>query len=143
MKLSVILAALAGLAVAAWFVIHVGVAAVVGAVASIGWAGFAILCVYALVAFVVLGAAWFVLMPSAPFWDFVWGRIVRDAAGEVLPFSQIGGILVGVRALILRGIAAPAFHAPGARRKPAGIPAPATVDIRPWHAAANRPAAPN
>jgi putative membrane protein len=37
----------------------------------------------------------------------VWGRIVRDAAGEVLPFSQLGGILIGVRALILRGIAAP------------------------------------
>ncbi len=57
--------------------------------------------------FVVLGAAWFVLTPSAPFWDFVWGRIVRDAAGEVLPFSQLGGILIGVRALVLRGIAAP------------------------------------
>jgi putative membrane protein len=108
MKLSVILAALAGLAVAAWFVIQVGFAAVLGAIASIGWTGFAILCAYALAAFVVLGAAWFVLMPSAPFWDFVWGRIVRDAAGEVLPFSQLGGILIGVRALVLRGIAAPA-----------------------------------
>ena len=70
MKLSVILAALAGLAVAAWFVIQVGFAAVLGAIASIGWTGFAILCAYALAAFVVLGAAWFVLIPSAPFWDF-------------------------------------------------------------------------
>jgi len=32
---------------------------------------------------------------------------VRDAAGEVLPFSQLGGIVIGVRALILRGIPAP------------------------------------
>jgi putative membrane protein len=107
MKLGVILAALAGLAVAAWLVLHIGFAAVLGATASVGWSGFAILCVFALVTFVVLGAAWFALMPTAPFWSFVWGRIVRDAAGEVLPFSQIGGILIGVRALILRGIAAP------------------------------------
>jgi putative membrane protein len=104
MKLGVILAALAGFAVAAWLVLHIGFAAVLGATASVGWGGFAILCAYALMTFVVLGAAWFALMPSAPFWSFVWGRIVRDAAGEVLPFSQIGGILIGVRALILRGV---------------------------------------
>ncbi len=111
MKLGVILAGLAGLAVALYFIVHTGFASVVGAVASVGWSGFAILCAYALAAFVVLGAAWFVLMPSAPFWDFVWGRIVRDAAGEVLPFSQLGGILIGVRALILRGITAPSAFA--------------------------------
>ena len=111
MKLGVIATALIGLAVAAWLIFHTGFAAVFGAVASVGWGGFALLCLYALATFLVLGAAWFALTPSAPFWSFVWGRIVRDAAGEVLPFSQIGGILIGVRALILRGIAAPAAFA--------------------------------
>lgn len=111
MKLGAILAALAGLAVAAWLVVHVGFSAVLGSVASVGWGGFAVLCVYALAMFLVLGAAWFALTPSAPLWSFVWGRIVRDAAGEVLPFSQLGGILIGVRALVLRGIAAPAAFA--------------------------------
>src|SRR5262249_21551885 len=101
------LAALAGLAVTAWLTIQIGFTAVLGAVAPIGWDGFALLCICALMALVIVAAAWFVLMPSAPFWSFVWGRIVRDAAGEVLPFSQIGGILLGVRALILRGIGAP------------------------------------
>src|SRR6185312_12401492 len=96
-----------GLAVAVWFVLHIGFAPVMGAVASVGWGGFAILCVYSLATFLVLGAAWFALTPTAPFLTFAWGRIVRDAAGEVLPFSQIGGIMIGVRALILRGIAAP------------------------------------
>jgi putative membrane protein len=111
MKLGVILAALAGLAIAAWLVFHTGFAAVLNATASVGWGGFAILCLYALAMFIVLGAAWFALTPSAPFRSFVWGRIVRDAAGEVLPFSQIGGILIGVRALILRGVAAPVAFA--------------------------------
>lgn len=113
MKISVIVAALAGLAVAAWLVLHVGFASVVAAAVSVGWAGFGLLCLFALGLFVVLGAAWFVLMPKAGFWTFVWGRIVRDAAGEVLPFSQLGGILIGVRALVLRGMDAPAAFASG------------------------------
>jgi len=107
MKLGVILAGIAGLAVALYFIVHTGFASVVAAVASVGWSGFAILCLYALALFVVLGAGWFALMPGRGFWSFVWGRIVRDAAGEVLPFSQLGGILIGVRALILRGVEAP------------------------------------
>lgn len=110
MKLGVIAAALAGLAIVAYLIFYVGAAAVLGAVASVGWGGFAILCVYALALFVILGGAWFALMaglPPAGIATFIWGRIVRDAAGEVLPFSQFGGILIGVRALVLRGIAAP------------------------------------
>jgi len=107
MRTGAIVAALAGLAVAVWFVFHVGFAPVANAVARVGFGGFLILCVYALATFLVLGAAWFALTPTAPFLTFAWGRIVRDAAGEVLPFSQIGGIMIGVRALILRGIAAP------------------------------------
>jgi putative membrane protein len=105
MRIGAIVAALAGLAVAAWFVLHAGFAPVMSAVAAVGWGGFGLLCLYSLATFPVLGAAWFALTPGAPYLTFVWGRIVRDAAGEVLPFSQLGGILIGVRALILRGIA--------------------------------------
>jgi len=107
MRTGAIVAALAGLAVAVWFVLHVGFASVMSAAAAVGWSGFAILCLYALAMAAVLGAAWYALTPSAPLHTFVWGRIVRDAAGEVLPFSQLGGILIGVRALILRGLPAP------------------------------------
>lgn len=107
MRFGVILAALAGLAVVVWLVFSVGIAAVSNAIAAVGFGGFGLLCLFALATFLVLGAGWFALMPDAPFWSFVWGRIVRDAAGEVLPFSQLGGILIGVRALILRGIAPP------------------------------------
>jgi putative membrane protein len=35
----------------------------------------------------------------------VRARMVRDAATEVLPFSQLGGIVLGARAAILQGVA--------------------------------------
>ena len=110
MKFGVIAAAFAGLAVAAWLVFHIGLAGVASTILSVGWGGFALLCFCALLTFAVLGAAWFALMAELPvsqMANFVWARIVRDAAGEVLPFSQVGGILIGVRVLVLRGIATP------------------------------------
>jgi putative membrane protein len=75
-----------------------------------GWTGFALFCLCALLLFVLLGAAWQVLLPAgcAPrLWLLVCARLVRDAGAEVLPFSQIGGIALGVRAAILQGLAAP------------------------------------
>ena len=112
MKIGVILAALAGLALAAWLVFHIGFASVLGAVASVGWSGFAILCVFQLALFAVLGAAWCALIPNGRFVTFIWSRMVRDSAGEVLPFSQFGGILVGERTLVLNGYSTPAAFAP-------------------------------
>ena len=111
MKLGVILAALAGLALAAWLIFHIGFAPVLGAVASVGWGGFAILCLYQLALFAVLGAAWCVLIPSGRLATFIWSRMVRDSAGEVLPFSQFGGILIGARTLVLNGTSTPAAFA--------------------------------
>jgi len=60
--------------------------------------------------FVLLGAAWHVLLPGSPIAAlkvFVWARMVRDAAAEVLPFSQLGGIVLGARAAILHGVPPP------------------------------------
>ena len=36
---------------------------------------------------------------SASLRRFMWARLVRDAAAETLPFSQLGGFVLGVRAL--------------------------------------------
>jgi putative membrane protein len=35
---------------------------------------------------------------------FVWGRMVRDAASNCLPLSQLGGFVFGARAVTLHGI---------------------------------------
>ncbi len=63
---------------------------------------------YTFVVFWLLGSAWWVLVPgsSGPSWrNFLWARLVRDSAAENLPFSQIGGFVMGARAAILEGIA--------------------------------------
>ena len=110
MKLRILIIAALGLALALYLVTYVGMGAVLSAAVTVGWSGFAILCLYALGLFLILGAAWYVLPPDSSatgLWVFVWARMVRDAAAEVLPFSQLGGIVLGARAAILHGVATP------------------------------------
>jgi putative membrane protein len=83
------------------------VGAVLSAAVAIGWLGFAVLCLYGVGQFIVLGAGWYSLLPtqeSANLWVFVRARMVRDAATEVLPFAQLGGIVLGARAAIVQGV---------------------------------------
>jgi glycosyltransferase 2 family protein len=106
MKWRIVIVAALGLALLLYLVNYVGLRAVVSAAAAVGWSGFAILCCYSLALFVLLGSAWYVLM--MPFGHglrvFIWARMVRDSAAEVLPFSQFGGIALGARAAILHGV---------------------------------------
>jgi putative membrane protein len=112
-NIRVALVAALGLALAAYLVLHVGFAAVLSAAAQVGWAGFALLCLYALALFPLLGASWSVLLPQAraPVWAFIWARMVREAAADVLPFSQVGGIVLGARTAIRHGVASPEAYA--------------------------------
>ena len=110
MRVSVILVGLAGLLGAAWLVFHIGFGAVWSAAASVGWHGFALLCLYGAASFVLLGTAWAVLAPpytGLKLAVFAWGRAVRDSAGEILPLSQLGGLVIGARATTLFGIGQP------------------------------------
>jgi len=110
MKLRVAVFATAGVALAVYLVLYVGWRGVLLAAIGIGWGGFAIFCLCGLALFLVLGAAWYALFPqgaAASPWVFVRARLVRDSAAEVLPFSQFGGMALGVRAAILHGIATP------------------------------------
>lgn len=107
MKIRVVIVALLGLALATYLVAYAGIGAVFSAVVAVGWGGFALLCLYVLGLFVVLGCAWCVLLPESSLADlrvFVWARMVREAASDVLPFSQFGGLVLGARAAILHGI---------------------------------------
>jgi putative membrane protein len=114
MTLGVIAAALAGIALAAYLIFHAGLAAIATAVTSVGWSGFIVLCGCALALLVIMGSAWFVLIPGmkpSRAATFIWGRLIRDSAAEVLPFSQFGGILIGARAVVLRGVSPPVAFA--------------------------------
>jgi putative membrane protein len=106
LKLRALIPAALGLACMLYLFMHVGPEAVFAAAVGVGWGGFAILCLYAVGLFLILGAAWRVLLPSSPntLWILVGARMIRDAAAEVLPFSQLGGIVLGTRAAILHGI---------------------------------------
>jgi len=109
-KFRIAIIAALGLALALYLVMYVGLGAVFDAAVAVGCGGFAILCLYALGLFLLLGAAWYVLLPDSSRTRprvFVWARMVRDAAAEVLPFSQIGGMVLGARAAILHGVAPP------------------------------------
>jgi glycosyltransferase 2 family protein len=106
MKLATLLAAVAGLIVGTAIVGYYGFGAVLGALDAIGWGGFIAITAYQLALKPVLGLAWWVIVPppQGRLRIYVWGRIVRDSASEVLPLSQIGGFVMGARAATLLGL---------------------------------------
>jgi putative membrane protein len=98
---------LAGLLAATLLIGWFGFFRVARAASSVGPAGFAMMCAWQMVLFAGLGLAWYVLLPASPTWRaglLVWGRMVRDAAGGCLPFSLVGGFVLGARAITLHGI---------------------------------------
>ena len=107
MKLAGILALLLGLLAGTLLIAHYGVAAVGEALLTIGWTGFLVIILLHLAILFLCGIAWFVLVPPAERggpWPFVWGRLVREAGSEILPLSQLGGLVMGGRAASLAGL---------------------------------------
>jgi putative membrane protein len=101
------LAVLTALSLATGVAAVVGLRDVAGALAAIGWRGLGALVLATPAPMLLLGGAWFLLAPAggASRLDlFVWARLVRDAAGELLPFSPVGGFFIGARVAILRGL---------------------------------------
>ena len=89
----------------AWF----GAADVFAAILTVGWGGFLLLGAVQLGLFLILGSSWDVIAPAREpgrsrigwFALFVWGRAVRDSAGNCLPFTHMGGFVAGARAISL------------------------------------------
>lgn len=104
MKIIPIVAAIVGLAVIGALVGYFGAGGVVRSLRAIGWAGFAAICLIHLVVISLEGIAWRLLVPAARVWAFIWGRLIRDAGSEVLPVSQMGGCVLGARAVVLAGV---------------------------------------
>ncbi len=104
-----ILAALLG---AAGLVATIGYAGFddVGHVAQrIGFSGIALLAVLHLPLIALTGYAWAELgaaLSNAPPWQYVQARYIRESSADVLPFSQLGGIVAGARVLAVNGIGA-------------------------------------
>jgi len=107
MKLASIGGAVAGLAAIGGLIAYLGAEAVLRSLFAIAWRGFWAVCLIHLALIAVMGVAWRALVPGARAWVFIWGRFVRDAGSEVLPFSPMGGCLLGARAVMLTGIPGP------------------------------------
>jgi glycosyltransferase 2 family protein len=101
-----LLVAIAGLAVIAVLVGYFGAGAVIHSLLAVGGVGFAAICAIHLVVTAVMGLAWWALLPGAPAGKVMWARLVRDSGAEALPLSQVGGYVLGVRALTLGGVSA-------------------------------------
>ncbi len=111
MKLVPFLAGAAGLALIAALIAHVGLGAVASSLFAVGWLGFISICLIHLALIAVMGIAWWALLPQESPWALVWGRLVRDSGAEVLPFSQVGGFVLGARAAMLAGVSGTAATA--------------------------------
>lgn len=97
-----VLGVLGGILLIGWF----GWGGVVSALTSVGWQGLGLVCAWQLVIFAIVGLAWDRIVPPSgrSIVLFVWGRMVRDAAANCLPFSQVGGFVLGARAVTLQGV---------------------------------------
>jgi putative membrane protein len=106
------IALLIGVAAVVAAVLYTGTAAVMQAIERLRMSGLLLLVLLHLPIVVLMGMAWWLASGRefpASRRRFVWARFVRDAAGELLPFLQIGGVLFGVYALgrgraIVRGV---------------------------------------
>jgi glycosyltransferase 2 family protein len=105
-RLSYVLALL-GLMIALLLVSYYGFGTIITSVSRVGWTQFGVIVGWQLLLFVVLGLAWDLITPARVMrrpWVLIWGRMVRDASANCLPFSQVGGFVFGARAVTLHGV---------------------------------------
>ena len=109
MKLGAIAALIAGLALAIFLVLHIGVGQVFDAVGRVGWSGFVLLCVAGFGVQIFVVSAWYALLsPYGVRWRvLLLARQLRDSSSDLLPFTQFGGMVIGARAAVLGGTRAP------------------------------------
>lgn len=106
MKALAVAAFVAGAAILVWLVVHAGIPVLLQALAALGVTGLLLVTCAHLAVVALLGTAWWTIgrgrdRPSLV--HFIWARAVRDASAEALPFSQVGGYVIGARALVLSG----------------------------------------
>lgn len=109
-RTTAITAAVIGLFVATGVIAYFNFGAILAAIRPIGVGGFLTVVGAQIALFIPLGLAWWLIAldgaERAPV--FMWGRLMREAASDVLPFSQLGGIVIAARAAVLGGVSAPA-----------------------------------
>ncbi|MBR0559756.1 lysylphosphatidylglycerol synthase domain-containing protein [Neokomagataea anthophila] len=77
-----------------------GIHPVLQALGKVGLGGFLLVVGYQLLVDIGLGLAWKGSVPQIGTVRLIGARLARDAAATCLPFSQLGGIAIGVRATL-------------------------------------------
>ena len=83
---------------------YFGAGSVVHALVTVGLLGFAAVCLIHLGLIGVMGIALRLLLPGTSCRVAIWARLLRDAGSDLLPLSQVGGYVIGARAMTLAGI---------------------------------------
>ena len=98
MKRAAIVAAIGVLVIGTAIVAYYGFGSVVEALGQAGWGGFLAIVAYHLVLTAGLGLACWAIVPAprGPVGAYLVGRVVRDAGGEILPLSALGGFIIGI-----------------------------------------------
>ncbi len=105
MKALAALGLIGGVALAIALVLSHGAGAIWHGMTRLGWLGFAVVIACHAGLIVLMGMAWWLLGRDRARWPlFAWGRLIRDSASEALPLSQLGGYVLGARALALVGV---------------------------------------
>ncbi|HYC25315.1 MAG TPA: lysylphosphatidylglycerol synthase domain-containing protein [Roseiarcus sp.] len=107
MKPFAIVAMVAGLAVIVILVVVFGAPMVAAALVRLGPLGFSAVCLAHAPVLAILAGAWRACIPtgvSVRFRSVIAARLLREAAAETLPFSDLGGFAIGMRALALAGV---------------------------------------
>ena len=108
MKLRLFLSLLLGLAILAAVLMRFDLSVVLASFARVGFSGFALIVAAGLVAEVVLALGIYPFLPHyLALSRVVASRQLRDSSADVLPITQLGGVVLAARALVLAGIEAP------------------------------------
>jgi putative membrane protein len=106
-KIAAVIGLIAGLFLTVMFVLANGAGQIWRSATLLGWSGFLAVLLFHLCLIAGMGSGWWLLgrgREDISLKRCVWGRLIRDSAAEALPLSQIGGFVVGARAITLAGV---------------------------------------
>lgn len=108
MRKVAVLIAIGGVGLGTGLVVWFGAGKIWDALTAVGWGGFSAMIAWQFLIFLVLATAWHVIYPGSGWLILVWGRLVRDGATKILPFSGVGGLVFGARAIAIEGVSSTA-----------------------------------
>ncbi len=106
-RVTAIVTAVVGLFVAVAVIQHFNFKAVLAAISPIGFRAFLAVIAAQVALYLPLGLAWWLVAPGEPprrVGVFIWGSLMAEAAANLLPFSQLGGVVIATRAVVLGGV---------------------------------------